>query len=310
MRFFFGKIPISVGDICYLILIFFLIKWIWNKRRTWKLEWKNNLLQMTGVFSIFYFCFHFFWGINYYRIPLFEKMAISRAYTDADLLNFTRRLITKTNAIHFQITKNDTIKVIFPYTKEEVFKTNLDGYHSLAIDYPFFEYQNPSLKKSIVSLPLSYMGFGGYLNPFTNEAQVNYLIPMYNFPTTTCHEMAHQLGYASESEANFIGFLASIKNKNNYYKYSGYSFALRYCLHYWSIRDENILNQLIKTIHPGIIANYNESEKFWNQYDTFIDKGFRLFYDRFLKINQQSEGIESYSRFVDLMVNFYRDKKL
>jgi hypothetical protein len=32
---------------------------------------------------------------------------------------------------------------------------------------------------------------------------------LYNLPTTTCHEMSHQIGYANESEANFIGFMAS-----------------------------------------------------------------------------------------------------
>jgi hypothetical protein len=46
---------------------------------------------------------------------------------------------------------------------------------------------------------------------FTNEAQVNYIGPMYSFPMTTNHEMAHQMGFASETECNFIGFLASIK---------------------------------------------------------------------------------------------------
>lgn len=310
MRVVLGKIPFSVGDICYLIVIYFVLKWFWNKRKSWRSQWKNNLLQMSSVLSIFYFFFHFFWGINYYRVPLFEKMAISKDYSDADLLNFTAKLITKTNAIHHEITKNDSLKVEFPYSKKQVFNGNSKGFQSLATLYPYFDYSNPSVKKSIISLPLTYMGFGGYLNPFTNEAQVNYLGPMYNFPTTTCHEMAHQLGYASESEANFIGFLASIKNKDKFFQYSGYSFALRYCLHYWLVRDETVLKQLLTTIHPGILANYKESEQFWEEYETFIDTGFRFFYDRFLKINQQREGIESYSRFVDLMVNYYKDKAL
>jgi hypothetical protein len=152
------------------------------------------------------------------------------------------------------------------------------------------------------------MGFGGYLNPFTNEAQVNYLGPMYSFPMTTNHEMAHQMGYASESECNFIGFLASVKNDNLYSKYSGYSFALRYCLSNWQIRDERIFDELLKTVHPGILKNYQESEDFWKQYDTFIDKGFRVFYDNFLKMNKQKDGMESYSKFVNLMVNYYANK--
>ena len=122
--------------------------------------------------------------------------------------------------------------------------------------------------------------------------------------------MAHQLGYASESEANFIGYLASIKNDDLYYQYSGYSFALKYCLRNWKIRDEKILNELLPTIHPGILKNYEDSQKFWEQYETFVETGFKIFYDHFLKLNQQKDGLDSYSKFVDLMVNYYKTEKL
>ena len=303
-----GKIPFSVGDIMYGILILYVLKSIWKTRKTWKQEWKNNGLKVLSVLSVAYFLFHFLWGMNYYRQPLFEKMKIEREYTDADLLDFTKKLITKTNKIHSQITKNDSLKVVFPYSNEQVFEMNLNGYQVLSNQYPFFEYSNPSIKKSLFSLPLTYMGFGGYLNPFTNEAQVNYLMPMYNAPTTSCHEMAHQMGFASESECNFIGFLASVKNENLYFQYSGYSYALRYCLSKWHARDEKVYKQLLKSVHPGILKNYQESVDFWKQYDTIIDKGFHAFYDNFLKMNQQKDGMEGYSKFVNLMVNYYKGK--
>jgi hypothetical protein len=87
----------------------------------------------------------------------------------------------------------------------------LNGYDNLAKEHPYFKYKVLSVKKSLFSVPLTYMGFGGYLNPFTNEAQVNDLLPMYTFPLTTAHEMAHQIGFASENECNFIGVLASVK---------------------------------------------------------------------------------------------------
>ncbi|HEY6142305.1 MAG TPA: DUF3810 domain-containing protein [Flavobacterium sp.] len=301
-------IPFSIGDIIYGILILYILKSIWNCRKTYKSEWKDNLLKIVSCFSIFYFFFYFLWAMNYYRQPLFEKMKIDREYTDADLLVFTKKLIAKTNEIQRQITKNDSSKVVFPYSQEQAFEMNLKGYTTLSNQYSFFKYTNPSIKKSLFSLPLTYMGFGGYLNPFTNEAQVNDLMPMYNFPTTSCHEMAHQMGFASESECNFIGFLASVKNKDLYFQYSGYSFALRYCLGNWYVRDEKVFDELLKTVHPGILKNYKESEDFWKQYDTFIDKGFHIFYDTFLKINQQKNGTDSYSKFVNLMVNYYKGK--
>jgi hypothetical protein len=305
-----GKIPFSIGDCLYFILILLLIKWFWAKRKTWKEEWKKNLLTVLSVLSVFYFLFHILWAFNYYREPLFEKMSIERDYTDADLLAFTKKLIVKTNAIQSQITKNDSLKVVFPYSQNQVFEMNQNGYKNLSREYDFFTYSNLSVKKSLFSLPLTYMGFGGYLNPFTNEAQVNYLGPMYSFPMTTNHEMAHQMGYASESECNFIGFLSSIKNDNLYFQYSGYSMALRYCLGNWQVRNEKILEQLLKTVHPGILKNYKESEDFWEQYQTPIETGFHVFYDNFLKMNQQKDGMDSYSKFVNLMVNYYKVRPL
>ena len=305
-----GKVPFSVGDILYGMVIIYVLKSIFEIRKTWKTQWKNAILKTLSVLSVVYFLFHLLWAMNYYRKPLFEKMKIERDYSDADLLTFTKKLIAKTNEIQTQITKNNSLKVVFPYSPSQVFEMNLNGYKILSKQYPFFEYTNPSIKKSLFSLPLTYMGFGGYLNPFTNEAQVNYLMPMYNSPTTSCHEMAHQMGFASESECNFIGFLASVKNDDLYFKYSGYSSALRYCLSNWYIRDEKIADELLKTVHPGILKNYKESEDFWKQYETPIETGFHIFYDNFLKSNHQKDGMESYSKFVNLMVGYYKGKDL
>ena len=305
-----GTIPFSVGDCLYFILIVLLVRWFWISRKSWKTNWKNNSLQLIGFVSVFYFFFHFFWALNYYRQPLFEKLKIEKEYSDADLLAFTQQLILKTNAVQLQLTNNDSLAVVFPYTSEQEWDKNIVGYQNLAKHHPFFEYQGLSVKNSLFSVPLTYMGFGGYLNPFTNEAQVNYLLPRYSSPMTSCHEMAHQIGFASESECNFIGFLATIQNDDLYFKYSGYSFALRYCLYNWQARDEIVFKKLLKTVHPGILKNYKESDDFWDQYESFIDKGFHVFYDNFLKINQQIEGINSYSKFVDLMVNYYKTEKL
>ncbi|PKB17740.1 DUF3810 domain-containing protein [Flavobacterium sp. 5] len=308
LRIVLSKIPFSVGDCIYFALILQVLVWLWNKRKTWKLEWKNNILSILSTLSVFYFFFHLLWAFNYYREPLFEKMAIERDYSDADLLAFTKKIIAKTNTIQSQITKNDSLKVVFPYSQNQVFEMNQNGYKNLAKEYSFFTYTHLSIKKSLFSLPLTYMGFGGYLNPFTNEAQVNYLGPMYSFPMTTNHEMAHQMGYASESECNFIGFLSSIKNDDLYIQYSGYSMALRYCLGNWQVRDEKVLEQLLKTVHPGILKNYKESHDFWEAYQTPIETGFHAFYDHFLKINQQKDGMDSYSKFVNLMVNYYQKR--
>lgn len=301
----FGKVTLSVGDILYGIVIIYILISIWNTRESWKIAWKYMLLKILAYFSVVYFLFHILWGFNYYRTPLFEKMNIQREYTNEDLFVFTEKLIAKTNAVQLKITQHKNEKVTNPYSQDSIFEMTQNGYTKLAQEYPFFEYKTPSIKKSLFSKPLTYMGFGGYLNPFTNEAQINDKLPMFGFPNVVCHEMAHQMGFASESECNFIGFLAGIKNEDLYFKYSAYTNALRYCMANIGMKDEVKFKILKAKINPGILANYKESDLFWEQYDSFIDKGFHAFYDQFLKMNQQKEGIDSYSKFVDLMVNYY-----
>ena len=304
-----GWIPFSIGDLAYFLVGFLLLFWFVNLIRSPK-NWKIIGLDVAKGFSIFYFSFHLLWAFNYYREPLFDKMQIEREYSDADLLRFTKEMIKKTNAIQIALTNDPNIKVNPDLTQKEIFALSVNGYENIAKRHSFFDYKTSSIKKSLISLPLSYMGFSGYLNPFTNEAQVNDCVPMINFPFTACHEMAHQIGYASESEANFIGFLAVTQNENLHFKYAGYSSALRYCLRNWEARNPALGKQLFAEINPGVLQNFEDSALHWQQYETFIEDGFEFFYDNFLKANQQEDGLESYSKFLNLLINYAKNNPI
>ena len=305
-----GWTGISIGDIIYFIAIILCLRWLWLRRKTWRREYKYNLLTMAAAFSIFYFLFNFLWALNYRRVPLHEKMGMGKDYELTQLVAFTKRLIVKTNAMHAQIEVNDSLKVVTPYTVEEIYSRSINGYQNLAKPFPYFTFEHESIKSSLMSTPLSYMGFGGYLNPFTNEAQVNRNLPKYNLPTTVCHEMSHQIGYASESEANFIGYMASIYNDDIYFQYSGYSFALKYCMNNIARKDEKLAKSLAPLISKGVRANFKESEKFSEEYDSIVEDIFEFIYDKFLKANSQKDGLKTYSKFVGLLVNYYSDKEL
>ncbi len=304
-RFGLGWIGFSIGDMLYFVAGFLILRWIWKKRKSWKLLWKDNILDILSVVSIAYFLFHVLWAFNYYRVPLFEKMQLNREYTDEQLIRFTEKMIANSNAVHRQITQNDSLKVVVPYSVNEIFEKTQTGYSNLSQSFPFFDFENLSTKKSLISIPLSYMGFGGYLNPFTNEAQVNRMLPMYHIAMTTSHEMAHQIGYASESEANFIGFLAVIKSDDLYLQYSGYVYATRYCLSIWAEKDFEYFELLKSELNYGILENYRESEAFSIEYESVIEDFFKLFYNNFLKINQQQDGLAGYSKFINLLISFY-----
>ncbi|WP_299099646.1 DUF3810 domain-containing protein [uncultured Winogradskyella sp.] len=309
-RYVFGWLPFSIGDIFYTLAGIYLIRWLIINRKRIVKDTKNWLLDIGATLSLAYFAFHILWAFNYYRQPLYKSLNLEAEYTTEQLITFTERLIKKSNSLQLQLAKNDTIKVELPFTKTEIMAKVKEGYQTLSEEYPHLEYHPKSIKKSIYSLALTYMGFSGYINPFTNEAQVNGLIPTYKFPTTSCHEAAHQLGYAAENEANFIGSLAAIHNKDTYFKYSGYTFALRYCLAEVYKREPERYETILQTINKGILKNYQENQDFWNAYKNPIEPFFEKTFDNFLKANNQSAGMKSYSYVVALLVNYYEDKNL
>ena len=311
LRVLLGWIPFSVGDIFYFVLIILLIINVYKLIKFRKIQLKSTFFKAVGIFSVFVFFFNFNWGLNYLREPLTSVIGISNSpYSTNELIIFTKKIINKTNEIHCQIAKNDTIIIANPSTKKQLRSMAFDAYKQLEVHNPNFKYNHFSVKSSLFSVPLTYMGFAGYLNPFTNEAQVNYLIPKNDYPATVCHEMAHQIGIASESGANFVGYLAAINSKDYYFKYAGYVMALKYCLFEIYKKNPSEYKTLQKSINKGILKDMQQNQNFWKSYQNWSEKYFKNFYNSFLKANKQKDGIKEYNKMVFLLINYYKSHKL
>ncbi|HFS66898.1 MAG TPA: DUF3810 domain-containing protein [Flavobacteriia bacterium] len=308
LRFLFGWIPFSVGDIFYFLvgiwLVYKVIRFVKSRAK----NWKYSFFHFTAIISIIYFLFHLLWGFNYYRLPIQENLNLPlKKYTIEDLTLVTEKLLINVQETHFKLTNNDTIPVVINLPLTELFTASDVAYSKLAKKYPQLNYPYGKVKKSLYSLPLSYMGFSGYLNPFTNEAQVNYLVPKYDIPIIATHEIAHQVGYAKESDANFIGYLACIHSKDILLEYSANLMALNYCLNAIYYSDKEIYKEMVNRIPKGVQLNYQENRKFWHLYKNPLEPYFKNFYDLFLKSNNQHFGIKSYSKIVRLLIAY--DKK-
>ncbi|WP_242203697.1 DUF3810 domain-containing protein [Aestuariivivens insulae] len=303
-RYILGWLPFSFGDMVYTITAIYALRWLYKNRKRLRKDTKSWFVDVFAAVSVFYFAFHILWGFNYYRLPLHKNLNLNADYTTEQLILITEKLIEKTNSLHLSIVKNDTLKVDLPYTKNEILSLVPQGYEHLKRTFPHLEYDAKSIKKSLYSYPLTYMGFSGYLNPFTNEAQVDGIIPAFLFPTTASHETAHQLGYAAENEANFIGFMAASNHNDIYFKYCGYTFGLRFCLNEIYRRDECLFEDMVADVNQGILNNYKESREFWEAHENPLEPIFKMFYGNFLKANNQSKGMESYSYVVALLVNY------
>tara|TARA_B100000809_G_scaffold249300_1_gene280419 strand:- start:18243 stop:19301 length:1059 start_codon:yes stop_codon:yes gene_type:complete len=301
-----GWITFSIGDLIYGVFLFLFIRFIYIIFRDEFTELRSYFLSICGTLSVLYFLFYFSWGLNYYRVPLADRLEISKgSYTTKQLHSFTEKTILKINQLHFSITKNDTLAFQVPYKKKEIYKMTKIGYKNLSQKHSFLKYKAASIKSSLFSTSLSYMGFAGYLNPFTGEAQVNSKIPIYTFAFTASHEVAHQIGYAAENEANFIGYLATTSHTDPYFQLAGHITALKYILNELYKRDADLYKTTLSKLNKGIFKNLKASSIFWNKYENPFEPIFKKGYSTYLKVNKQKDGIKSYSYMVDLLIHYH-----
>lgn len=305
-RFLFGWIPFSVGDLIYLLLIVLAFTYLVRSRKTIRKHKIKFLRDVLMVLSVAYFTFHFMWGLNYYREPLAIKLKLTETKDYQELVNFTEQLIQKTNEAQLRITQDSSLAVIIPYSQQEIFDKTITGYDDLKNNHSFLNYTTPSIKTSLISTGLTYMGYAGYLNPFTNEAQVNGLLPNFRFPVVAGHEIGHQLGYSAENETNFIGYLVTASNTDKYFQYAAYAYALGYCLSDIRRGDQEVFETVLEKLNPGVKANFQEMAVFWNSYENPMEPVFKSIFNSFLKANNQSEGIKSYNAVVRLLVPYHK----
>jgi hypothetical protein len=302
----YGWIPFSIGDTLYAVIGLYALRYLIIKR---KCIWKKPLhffRNMVAVIAVAYFTFNICWGLNYHRLTVSQALGIQENKDRKALLAFVNELIDKTNETQFQITGDSTLMVKTPYTNQQIFDKTIKGYKNLAQIHPFLKYEIPSIKNSLFSSPLSYMGYGGYLNPFTNEAQVNSLILPFRLSVISGHEMGHQIGYSAENETNLIGYLVTVYNEDIYFKYAAYAYALSYCLSDMKENDEQLFETLLPKINAGVKQNYAELNTFWLQYENFTEPIFKAIFNSFLKVNNQTDGIKSYSKVVLLLVSYHQ----
>lgn len=311
LRRFWGDFHFSVGDIFYGIALLALVAWLIiiiyklffkghpsKGRVALGLAYEFCLLSMA-VYLVFNIC----WGINYNRRGIAWQLGLDTAeMTKEELVQINEMLLQKVNASRGLL---DSMRMPAPDEKE-IFEEINRSYKKLAVQHPFLRYDTASIKSSSFSGFLNYAGFTGYYNPFTGEAQVNTTVPAFLQPFTGCHEVAHQIGYAKEMEANFVGYLAARASGNPHFDYSAFLDLFLYANNDLRRVDSIRAISLRKRLSVPVQKDLAAWRKFRKDHETVFSVISDYFYDFFLKRNQQPDGLGSYARVTVLLNGYYK----
>ncbi len=303
-----GSLPFSIGDLLYTAAAIWMIVKVVRlitalfRRRVTKRSFGIGLLKTVNLLLIIYIVFYLFWGLNYDRKGIASQLQLQPQHeTTEDLLQLTGSLLQKVNATRRQLGYNLRYA---PY--KTVFLQCADAYKSARQQYPFLRYQFISIKSSMYGTLGDYLGFSGYYNPFSGEAQVNTTIPPFLLPYVTCHEMAHQLGYATEDEANFSGYLAAKSSADKRFQYSVYFDLFNYANNALYLYDSTAAKSNYKQLDTLVKKDIIEYRKFWMSYKNPLEPIISALYGNYLKANNQPGGIETYSKVIAWLIAYQK----
>jgi hypothetical protein len=304
-----GWIPFSIGDLFYgaagVYLLYSLIKLIRRiiKRKADIKYSRNVALNFVIAALAVYVVFNICWGLNYNRRGIDYQLKLDKLdYNNEDLAAVTRLVAQKMNGLQpsSEITREKLQK------KKYLFSHAISAYNNLSENIPLISYSRPSVKPSIFSYLGNYLGFTGYYNPFSGEAQVNTTIPLFVRPFTTCHEIGHQLGYAKESEANFAGYLSATSSGDSAFLYSVYFEMFAYAGRYLYYSDSVALKDITAQLSPAVKDDIKEIREFYQRYKNPLETAIDRLYSQYLKANQQPSGKMSYSEVVAMLIAYYK----
>ncbi|CAN5298435.1 DUF3810 domain-containing protein [soil metagenome] len=305
----FGWLPFSLGDIFYIFLACWLIYisikhlLLLLKGKRSFLKFQRRLLRLALITLIFYIAANILWGLNYDRLPVATSMNLQPVqYEKSTLLQLHQVLLNKVNESKIALLSRSG-QVL---SGEDIYSRASNCYQQAAEAYPFLNYSTPSLKSSLFGKFGNYLGFTGYYNPLTGEAQVNRTVPKFLLPYITLHEMAHQLGFAKENEANFVAFLAAANSSDTAFRYSAYLDLFTYANRQLFLNDSSLARKEVKNLHPAVKKDLEEWREFNLAHKTFIEPAINWLYGKYLQANSQPQGMKTYGAVTGMLISYYQ----
>lgn len=301
-----GMTALPVGFVAWLVIVF---KRGRGKRLKGYINGVSNIFIAGGILL---FMFVIGCGVNYYRYPVSYYLDLDvREYSVDELYGLCVELATRTSEARRELYDCENEEGIYTLDMSisELGDAARDAYKILAEKYDIFSGYYPAPKQVFFSKTLSKMEITGIFIPFTMEANVNTDVPDYSIGSTMCHELAHLHGFIREDEANYISYLVCTNSGNEALNYSGLMEALILAGNALFEQDMDKYIEVRALYDEGVVRDLYGNSIYWDEFeDTVISNTANKVNDTYLKVNNQSDGVKSYGRMVELLLAEYADK--
>ena len=291
-------VSFSLDDAFYALLAVFLIVLLILVFIR-KIKFGRFILMVIQTLAICYVLFYWFWGFNYYRTNINDRLQIAKSKPDTvQFIKVFSTLIDQTNASYS--TYENAGYLTIDSLVEASYKKNA----------PFLKLKYPQGHRRPKPITLSNFfakaSIAGYYGPFFSEVHLNDSLLMIEYPQVLAHEFAHQFGITSEAEANFYSWLVCSNSESKQLQYSANISMLNYFLS--QAKHLHNFPELVHQINQPVIDDIRKVQKHWESMrNERIDKAAGKVNDVYLKTNKIEKGVEDYFGVVKFVMDFETD---
>jgi len=297
----FIAVVLIVGLLASVVL---MIVFRWNP-----IQWLGWVLAVASLIVVLHIGLY---GLNGYAGSISEDIQLEMTeYTIDELEKATIYYRNHANELSGQVKRDANGDPAFS-SFQELAEQAGDGFHNLVYEQsqPIFAGSLLPVKELGWADMYTSMGITGFTMSLTGEAAVNPQIPAVSLPFTMCHEMAHRMCIATESDANMAAFLACQANPSVEFQYSAYFMAYRYCYNAIVSQSTSQAKTAAQRISDGASTLLTRDILSYNQFfaSNRDDKATELadtVNDSYIKLGGDERGTASYGAVCDLLVSWH-----
>lgn len=315
-----GWMPVSVSA----VLVILLLAWAGGRGvRGWRTvrsgdrsagaALRSGLAWSAGVAGVLAMSFYLFWGLNYARQPLGDRLELSMDPGESTevLAALAVYAAARTNRAYLLLhggTDDAGEPTAIPFRPAEVSSALETGWRRVAdaLELPGDASRSYGPVKTLgVTSLLDFLDLAGVYSPFTGEAHVSGSLPSMALPATAAHEQAHQRGIAREDEASFAGVLAAVHTDDPYTRYSGWARITRAVLRDLRRIDREAYDARLDELLPGVRRDWGDYARWWQETRSVAGPAASAVNDTYLRAHAVPGGVASYARVTELLVAWY-----
>lgn len=293
-----------------LLALGYLLWSLWAVLRAGKRRWQRAYTALLGgvcALLTFYSLLSFLWGMDSYTDSFQDRSGLTAAPVSTQALYQVTEQFAQGLAETADTVRRDEAG-LFAESRAEILARSVHAYDAISQTWPFLAAADRPPKAVHFSRVMSALDFTGVYCPFTGESNVNMDSPACLLPATAAHELAHQRGFSSEQECNFLAIAAATTCGDPAFAYAGYLLGYIHLGNALYRADQTLWRQVYESLPAVVRADLDHNNAYWRQFsDTAVKELSNRIYDGYLKSNGQTQGLQSYGTVVDLLVAYYGD---